>query len=67
MPSNAINGTCDEVVTGLQELAERTEANELFLYCSSYAIDERITSLELIAESWSLEPHRNLDITTVLQ
>ncbi|MEC9473702.1 MAG: LLM class flavin-dependent oxidoreductase [Actinomycetota bacterium] len=67
MPSNAISGTSDEVVTGLQDLAAQTEANELFLHCSSYAIDERITSLELIAESWSLEPHRNLDTNPVLQ
>lgn len=55
MPSNAINGTADQVVAGLSELAEQTGANELFVYGATYGIEERIMSLELIAKRWGLE------------
>ena len=55
MPNNAINGTADEVVTGLSELAEETEAKELFVYGPTYGIQERLLSLELIAKRWELE------------
>ena len=39
---------------GLKELAEQTNANELFLHCSSYGVSERIAALEIIAEDWGL-------------
>ena len=67
MPSNAITGTAEDVTAGLKKLARQTEANELFLHCSSYGIDERITSLELIATAWGLNAERQLEAETVLQ
>ena len=54
MPSNSITGTAQEVTEGLKELAEQTNANELFLHCSSYGVSERIAALEIIAEDWGL-------------
>ncbi len=59
MPSNAINGTAEEVVEGLEDLVRQTQANELFLYCSSFGLEERLISLELIAEQWGLKASRN--------
>ena len=61
MPSNAINGTADEVVAGLSQLVEQTEANELFVYGATYGIEERIMSLELIAKRWGLKS-RAMDV-----
>ena len=61
MPSNAINGTADEVVVGLSQLVEQTEANELFVYGATYGIEERIMSLELIAKRWGLKS-RAMDV-----
>lgn len=55
MPSSAILGTGAEVAEGLQELAERTEAAELMLHTSTHGIDERLTSLTLVAEAWGLK------------
>ncbi|MBQ29195.1 MAG: alkanal monooxygenase [Acidimicrobiaceae bacterium] len=57
MPSNAINGTADQVVTGLRQLAEETEANELFVYGATYGVEERLMSLELIAKRWGLDAY----------
>jgi luciferase family oxidoreductase group 1 len=54
MPSNSIIGTPDEVVVGLEELAQRTEANELMLYTATHGLDERIRSVELTAKAWGL-------------
>tara|TARA_B100001029_G_C14733031_1_gene271376 strand:+ start:180 stop:383 length:204 start_codon:yes stop_codon:yes gene_type:complete len=67
MPSNAITGTAEEVTKGLKELAEQTDANELFLHCSSHGVGERIAALELIAEDWGLNAERHLEARTVLQ
>jgi hypothetical protein len=36
----------------MHELAERTGADELMLYPSTYALEDRITSLELVANAW---------------
>jgi len=55
MPSNAVNGTADQVVAGLNQLAEQTKANELFVYGATYGVAERLMSLELIAKRWELE------------
>ena len=49
-----LSGTAQEVTEGLKELAEQTNANELFLHCSSYGVSERIAALEIIAEDWGL-------------
>ncbi|MCH2594152.1 MAG: hypothetical protein MKZ85_14180, partial [Pedosphaera sp.] len=67
MPSNAINGTAEEVAKGLEQLAEQTQANELFLHCSSFGLAERLTSLDLIAEQWGLQTGHNSQVAAVPQ
>ena len=37
-------------------LADRTGADELMLSASTYAAEERVRSLELVAQAWGLEP-----------
>ncbi len=56
MPSNAIVGTPDAVAADLRELADRTGADELMLSASTYAAEERVRSLELVAQAWGLQP-----------
>ena len=53
MQANSLVGDSDSVVAGMRDLAERTGADELMLYTSIYALEDRITSLELIANNWS--------------
>ena len=55
MPSNAIVGTPDAVAAGLRQLAGRTGADELMLSASTYGAEERVRSLELVAEAWGLQ------------
>ena len=52
MTVSSLVGTGEEVVAGMHELAERTGADELMLYPSTYALEDRITSLELVANAW---------------
>ena len=52
MTVNSLVGTADEVTEGMSELVERTNADELMLYTSTYALADRLTSLELIANAW---------------
>jgi luciferase family oxidoreductase group 1 len=54
MPSNALVGTADDVVAGLRALADETGADELMLSASTYGAEERVRSLELIADAWGL-------------
>ena len=54
MPSSSILGTAEEVVAELRSLAERTEASELMLHTSTHGLEDRLTSLSLIAEAWGL-------------
>jgi luciferase family oxidoreductase group 1 len=56
MPSSSILGTGEEVAQGLRDLAERTGAAELMLHTSTHDLDDRITSLSLVAEAWGLTP-----------
>lgn len=53
MPSSAILGTATEVVDGLHELAERTEASELMLYVPAHGLEERLTAMSMIAKAWT--------------
>lgn len=55
MRVSSLVGTADEVTTGMQELAAKTSASELMLYTSTYGLDERLRSLELIAGAWGLD------------
>lgn len=52
MQVSSLVGTGDEVVAAMHELAERTEASELMLYTSTYALEDRLDSLERIATRW---------------
>lgn len=54
MPVSSITGTATEVVEGMRELAERTNASELMTYTSTHGLDERVRSLELVAAEWGL-------------
>ena len=54
MPSNAIVGGPATVVAGMRELAAATGADELMLSASTHGVEERIRSLELVAEAWGL-------------
>lgn len=56
MPSSSILGTAEEVAEGLRDLAERTGASELMLHTATHGLEERVTSLTLVAEAWGLEP-----------
>jgi luciferase family oxidoreductase group 1 len=52
MPSNRIVGTPEEVVAELEGLVEVTAANELMVFSAAYGIENRVRSLELLAEAW---------------
>lgn len=52
MPSSSILGTAAEVVAGLRDLAQRTEASELMLHTSTHGLDDRIKSLSLVSAAW---------------
>jgi luciferase family oxidoreductase group 1 len=58
IPSNAIIGTPATAVARLRDLAAETGADELMLSASTHGVDERISSLELIAQAWGLQPAR---------
>ena len=52
MPSNGIFGSSQTVVAGLAQLADRTLASELMVYSATFALEDRVTTLELLAEEW---------------
>ncbi len=53
MTVSSLVGTGQEVVAGMHDLVDRTGADELMLYTSTYGLEDRITSLELVANAWS--------------
>ncbi|MFT4988979.1 MAG: luciferase family oxidoreductase group 1 [Acidimicrobiales bacterium] len=53
MTVSSLVGTGEEVVAGMHDLVDRTSADEVMLYTSTYGLDDRITSLELVASAWS--------------
>jgi len=52
MPSNRIVGAPDSVVAHLDALVSETTANEIMVFTFTHGIDERIRSLELLAQAW---------------
>lgn len=56
MRVSSLVGTADEVTAGMRELQAKTDASEIMLYTSTYGLDERLRSLELIAAAWGLQP-----------
>lgn len=52
MATSSLLGTADQVADGLSALAAKTDASELMLHTATHGLDERLRSLELIAEVW---------------
>jgi luciferase family oxidoreductase group 1 len=46
-------GDAETVTAGLDDLVSRTQADELMISTSTYALDERVRSFELLAEAWN--------------
>jgi luciferase family oxidoreductase group 1 len=53
MPSNRIVGDADLVAERLADLAARTVADELMISTMTYGLDERIETLEIVADIWT--------------
>ena len=51
-PTNRIVGAPATVVAELEELVAATEANEIMIFTFTYSLEERIRSLELLAQAW---------------
>ncbi|MDT0268288.1 LLM class flavin-dependent oxidoreductase [Streptomyces sp. DSM 44915] len=51
---NIVYGTPEQVSKGLDELAERTGAQELMLTANAHSIEARVRSYELIADAYEL-------------
>jgi luciferase family oxidoreductase group 1 len=51
-PTNRIVGTPSAVVARIADLARETAADEIMIFPFTHGIDERIRSLELIAQAW---------------
>ena len=51
MPSEQLIGSVERVVEGLVQLVDRTKADELMLTAATYDVDDRIGSLDLIADA----------------
>jgi luciferase family oxidoreductase group 1 len=52
MPSNRIVGAPSSVVAHIEELARATAADEIMVFPFTHGIDERVRSLELLAQAW---------------
>jgi luciferase family oxidoreductase group 1 len=52
MPTNRILGSPDQVVAGLDELVRKTAADEIMVFPFTHGIDDRVRSLELLAQAW---------------
>lgn len=52
MPSNRIVGAGDSVLTRLEALLQQTGADEIMVSTSTYGIEDRIRSLELLSQYW---------------
>ena len=53
MATRTITGTATQVVAGLEALVGATRADELMLFTPTYALEERLYSLEAIADAWA--------------
>lgn len=62
MPTGSLLGTAEDVAAGLDDLVLRTGASELMLFTPTYALAERLTSLELVAEAWGLSSPMGQDL-----
>jgi alkanesulfonate monooxygenase SsuD/methylene tetrahydromethanopterin reductase-like flavin-dependent oxidoreductase (luciferase family) len=55
MPTNRIVGAPGPVVARIEELAHETSADEIMVFPFTHGIDERVRSLELLAQAWQLK------------
>ena len=53
MPSNRIVGDPDHVAERVQDLVERTQANEIMISTMTHALTERIATLDIVADIWT--------------
>jgi luciferase family oxidoreductase group 1 len=53
MPSNRIVGDRDVVAERLAALAERTQADEVMIATMTHGLEERIDTLEIVADIWA--------------
>jgi luciferase family oxidoreductase group 1 len=53
LPTDRIVGGVATVVAGLDDLVARTGADELMLSTSTFGLDERLRSYELLAQAWT--------------
>lgn len=59
MPSNSFIGTAPEVLESLGSLQKATQANELMISTSTYSIENRIKTLELLSAAWESDMPEN--------
>lgn len=52
MRTERLVGDPDAVVAGLDDLVTRTRADEIMLSTSTYAVEDRVRSLEILTERW---------------
>ena len=52
MPTNSIIGTPVEVKSDLEELAKATQASELMISTSTFNVETRLKTLDLLSEVW---------------
>lgn len=52
LPTNRIIGSPDSVVASLETLVHKTAADEIMVFTFTYGLEERMRSLELLAQVW---------------
>jgi len=56
MPTNSIIGTPEDVKFGLEKLAKTTQASELMISTSTFNVENRLKTLDLLTEIWNNNP-----------
>jgi luciferase family oxidoreductase group 1 len=54
MPTNRIVGAPGPVVARIEELVRQTSADEIMVFTFTHGLEERVRSLELLAQAWGL-------------
>jgi len=62
MPTNRIVGAPGPVVAQIEDLARETNADEIMVFPFTHGIDERIRSLELLAQAWGLGAEQGVGV-----
>jgi len=53
MPSNRIVGDPEHVAERIQDLIERTDADEIMISTMTYGLPERVATLDIVANFWT--------------